>query len=115
MSTETVAKRLVALCNEGHGEKAVSELYGKDIVSIEASGTPEMPARIQGIAAVERVTGHRVPFVSAARRPGDPVALYASSARVREELGWVPQRVSLETIVTDAWRCHSNYPQGFRR
>ena len=76
----------------------------------------ERPSSVREVlAAVERVTGHRVPFTSAARRPGDPAALYASSARVREELGWVPQRVSLETIVADAWRWHSNHPQGFRR
>ncbi len=75
----------------------------------------EQPSSVREVlAAVERVTGHRVPFVSAARRPGDPVALYASSARIRAELGWVPQRVSLETIVADAWRWHSNHPQGFR-
>ena len=74
----------------------------------------EQPSSVREVlAAVERVTGHRVPFTSAARRPGDPAALYASSARVREELGWVPQRVSLETIVADAWRWHSNHPQGF--
>src|SRR5258705_12467205 len=53
MSTETVAKRLVELCNAGQGEKAVTELYAKDIVSIEANGSPEMPARMQGIKAVE--------------------------------------------------------------
>ncbi len=54
MSIETVATRLVALCNAGQSEKAMTELYGKDIVSIEGSGTPEMPARIEGIAAVEQ-------------------------------------------------------------
>jgi hypothetical protein len=54
MSTETVAKRLVALCNSGQGEQAVTELYAKDIVSIEASGSPEVPARVQGIEAVEQ-------------------------------------------------------------
>jgi UDP-glucose-4-epimerase GalE len=75
----------------------------------------ERPSSVREVlAAVERVTGHRVPFTSAPRRPGDPAALYASSARIREELGWVPQRVSLETIVADAWRWHSNHPQGFR-
>jgi len=76
----------------------------------------EQPSSVREVlAAVERVTGHRVPFTSAARRPGDPAALYASSARIREELGWEPQRVSLQTIVADAWRWHSNHPQGFRR
>src|SRR5262245_54394903 len=54
MTTETVAKRLVDLCNSGKGDQAVKELYSKDIVSIEASGTPEMPARMQGIDAVEK-------------------------------------------------------------
>ena len=76
----------------------------------------EQPSSVREVlAAVERVTGRRVPFTSAARRPGDPAALYASSARVREELGWVPQRVSVETIVADAWRWHSTHPQGFGR
>ena len=54
MSTETVAKRLVTLCNAGEAEKAMTELYANDIVSIEAGGTPEMPARIEGIAAVQQ-------------------------------------------------------------
>ena len=73
----------------------------------------EQPSSVREVlAAVERVTGHSVPIVSAARRPGDPASLYASSARIRAELGWVPQRVSLETIVADAWRWHSNHPRG---
>jgi hypothetical protein len=54
MTTQTVAKRLVQLCNAGDSEKAVDELYAKDIVSIEANGTPEMPARMQGIEAVRK-------------------------------------------------------------
>ncbi len=54
MSTETVARKLVELCNAGQSEQAMTELYSHDIVSIEASGTPEMPARMQGIAAVEQ-------------------------------------------------------------
>jgi hypothetical protein len=54
MTTEAVAKRLVELCQAGQGDKAVKELYAKDIVSIEANGTPEMPARMQGIAAIEQ-------------------------------------------------------------
>ena len=54
MSTETVAKRLVQLCNAGKSEEAMTELYANDIVSIEANGSPEMPARIQGMAAVQQ-------------------------------------------------------------
>lgn len=52
--------------------------------------------------AVRRVTGHPVPVVEEARRPGDPPALVASSERARNELGWSPER-DLETMVADAW------------
>ncbi len=54
MTTQTVAKRLVQLCNSGHSEQAVDELYAKDVVSIEGSGTPQMPARMHGIDAVRK-------------------------------------------------------------
>ena len=52
MTTQAIAKRLVQLCNSGKSEQAVDELYSADIVSIEAQGTPEAPARIHGIKAV---------------------------------------------------------------
>jgi UDP-glucose 4-epimerase len=55
------------------------------------------------VEAVRRVTGHPVPTSVAPRRPGDPAVLVASSARIREELGWRPQHPSLDEIVGDAW------------
>jgi hypothetical protein len=54
MTTQTIAKRLVALCNAGQPEQAVDELYAANIVSIEANGTDEMPARIQGLDAIRK-------------------------------------------------------------
>jgi UDP-glucose-4-epimerase GalE len=74
----------------------------------------ERPSSVrQVIDAVERVTGRRVNRVSAPRRDGDPAVLYAEATRIRTELGWVPQRADLETIVADAWRWHSTHPRGF--
>jgi UDP-glucose 4-epimerase len=65
----------------------------------------ERPTSVREIvAAVERVTGRRVNASLAPRRPGDPAVLYASAQRVREELGWVPARPDIDTIVGDAWR-----------
>ncbi len=52
MSALEIGTRLVALCNDGKGMEAVDELYDPDIVSIEGQGTDEMPARMEGIAAV---------------------------------------------------------------
>lgn len=75
----------------------------------------ERPSSVREVlAVVERATGRHVPRRSAPRRPGDPAVLYASAARIRGELGWVPQRPALETIVADAWRWHSTHPHGFR-
>jgi UDP-glucose-4-epimerase GalE len=74
----------------------------------------ERPSSVQDvIASVERVTGQAVPRRIAARRPGDPAVLFASAAKIREELGWAAQRPALDTIVADAWRWHSTHPRGF--
>ena len=74
----------------------------------------ERPSSVRDVlASVERVTGQPVACTSAARRPGDPCVLFASAARIRAELGWVPQRPQLDAIVGDAWRWHSTHPRGF--
>ena len=51
--TLVVAKKLVELCRQGKNMEAVDALYSPDIVSIEATGSPSMPARIEGLAAVK--------------------------------------------------------------
>jgi UDP-glucose-4-epimerase GalE len=74
----------------------------------------ERPSSVKEvIAAVERVTGRVVGRRSGPRRPGDPAALYASAGRIRHDLGWLPSRPDLDTIVADAWRWHSSHPTGF--
>ncbi|OII63601.1 UDP-glucose 4-epimerase GalE [Streptomyces sp. CC53] len=55
------------------------------------------------IETVREVTGHPVPAVAAARRPGDPAVLVASAATAHERLGWKPSRPDLAGIVADAW------------
>ena len=74
----------------------------------------ERPSSVREVIdAVERVTGHRVERRHGPRRPGDPAALYASSEKIRSELGWVPQYVGLDAIVRDAWNWHSRNPTGY--
>jgi UDP-glucose 4-epimerase len=55
------------------------------------------------IDTAERVTGRRIPVRIAARRPGDPAVLIASSERIQRELGWKPARQQLDLIVSSAW------------
>ena len=75
----------------------------------------ERPSSVREVlSVVERITGRAVSRRSAPRRPGDPAVLYASAARIRGQLGWVPRRAELETIVKDAWRWHSAHPRGFQ-
>jgi UDP-glucose-4-epimerase GalE len=66
------------------------------------------------IAAVERVTGRRVPWQPAPRRAGDPAVLFASSERIKHELGWRPRFEDLDTIVRTAWQWRAARPQGYR-
>jgi UDP-arabinose 4-epimerase len=58
------------------------------------------------IAAVEEVSGRRVPVVEGPRRPGDPAALVASPARAQQRLGWKPRLSDMGVIVETAWRWH---------
>ena len=74
----------------------------------------EHPSSVRDvIAAVERATGRPVARQVGPRRPGDPAVLFASAARARGDLGWMPGHASLDTIVGDAWAWHSRYPGGF--
>jgi UDP-glucose-4-epimerase GalE len=65
------------------------------------------------IAAVERVSGAPVPWTAAPRRAGDPAVLFASSARIRRDLGWHAALSSLDDIVQSAWRWRVAHPRGF--
>ena len=57
----------------------------------------------QVLAAVEKVTGKKVPHTIGPRREGDPPSLVADSRKLQSALGWHPERADLERIVADAW------------
>ena len=74
-----------------------------------------MPTSVREvIAAVEKITGLKVPVNYGPRREGDPPALYADSAKAQADLGWRPRFMTIESIVETAWRWHSRRPQGYR-
>lgn len=75
------------------------------------NGTPISVREV--IDAVERVSGHKVPVVMSARRPGDPARLVATSARAYADLGWRPRLSGLDDIVGTAWRWHADHPRGY--
>jgi UDP-glucose-4-epimerase GalE len=67
------------------------------------------------IDSVERVTKRKVPFTRGPRRPGDPGVLFASSDRIRQELGWAPRFEDIDVIVETAWRWRETHPHGYRQ
>ena len=72
------------------------------------------PTSVRAILeSVERVTRRKVPYTAAPRREGDPAVLFASSARIRRELGWSPQYEDLDVIVETAWRWRERRPHGY--
>jgi UDP-glucose 4-epimerase len=68
----------------------------------------------QVLDAARKVSGHPIPSVVGERRPGDAAILVADSSDIKEELGWLPQYDTLESVVETAWRWHAAHPQGFR-
>jgi len=55
------------------------------------------------ISACQRVTGLPIRSRDVDRRAGDPAVLIASSDKATAELGWRPERTSIDQIITDAW------------
>ena len=66
----------------------------------------------QVIEVVREVTGHPVPVEVAPRREGDPAELVASSALARAELGWTPEKPTLQDMVGDAWEFYRTHILG---
>jgi UDP-glucose 4-epimerase len=75
------------------------------------TGTPTSNRAV--IRAVEKVTGKKVKVQESPRRPGDPPALYADSAKARRDLGWKVKFPDIESIVATAWKWHAAHPNGY--
>lgn len=68
---------------------------------------------LEVVAAVERVTGKRVPVETGPRLQHEPAYLIASIDRAVQQLDWHPKRSDIETIVADAWRWQEKHPYGY--
>lgn len=68
---------------------------------------------LEVVESARRITGHAIPVEFAARRPGDPAVLVASSDKIRADLGWHPRYPAIDDIVSSAWRWHQRHPNGY--
>tara|TARA_R110000737_G_scaffold352278_1_gene397602 strand:- start:4565 stop:5548 length:984 start_codon:yes stop_codon:yes gene_type:complete len=60
------------------------------------------------IANSKTVTNRQVPFTEGPRRAGDCTKLVSGSTRAEAELGWIPTRSTMDTMIADAWRWHQS-------
>lgn len=60
------------------------------------------------VEKAKQITNRHVPVKDGLRRDGDAAKLVSASSRAIEELGWRPDRSTLEIMVSDAWRWHQN-------
>lgn len=62
---------------------------------------------LEMVTACEKVTGKKLNYTFADRRPGDPDLLIASSARAESLLGWKPQNSELENLIRTTWNVYN--------
>ncbi|HEV2093016.1 MAG TPA: UDP-glucose 4-epimerase GalE [Rubrobacter sp.] len=68
---------------------------------------------LQVIEAARGVTGVEIAAEEAPRRAGDPPELVASSDAIRADLGWKPEKPSIEAMISDAWAWMREHPRGY--
>ena len=92
----------------------VNDLAQAHILALEslAAGAPSNAFNVgtgsgnsvrEVLAAVEAVTGRKVPHTIGPRRAGDPPHLVANADKLRRTLGWKPEYADLRKTVATAW------------
>lgn len=58
------------------------------------------------VEAARRITGQPIPARVTGRRPGDPAALYASSKKALETLGWKAEVSDVQDLIESMWKVY---------
>ena len=67
------------------------------------------------IDCAKKITGRSIPVKITSRRAGDPPTLIASSAAIKQDLGWSPKFPELDLIIQSAWAWLKTHPTGYRQ
>lgn len=87
---------------EGH-VAALRALGKGEALQLYNLGTGHGTSVLELLAAFEKVTGAKVPYVAADRRSGDVAVMYAAVGKAERELGWRAKR-GLAEMCADSWR-----------
>lgn len=83
--------------------KYLEQARSKEISEVFNLGSGNGVSVLEAIHAFERVSGTKLNYESAARRPGDVIAVYANNDTAKKMLGW-QTKFSLEDIMNTAWK-----------
>jgi UDP-glucose 4-epimerase len=92
--------------------KALHKLQDNPGCMTHNLGTGTGYSVLEIVAAMELVSGRKIPYQLAPRREGDIDACFAAPDRARDELGWVANK-GLEEMCRDAWNWQVNNPEGY--
>ena len=76
-------------------------------------GTGNGTSVMQLIDLAEKIAKRKVPYTISARRPGDPVSVFADATLANKTLSWQAKK-DLQQIVESAYTWHSTHPNGYR-
>ena len=91
---------------------ALKYISDKTGLFIHNLGTGCANTVLEMIAAFEKASGVKIPYVIDPRRPGDVAECYADPAKAEKELGWKAQK-TLEDMCADTWNWQKNNPNGY--
>ncbi|MEW6535337.1 MAG: UDP-glucose 4-epimerase GalE [Candidatus Auribacterota bacterium] len=98
---DLAAAHILALEHKGSGFFNLGNMTGFSVMEV--------------IKIAEKITGRKIKFTMAPRRPGDPAQLVGSSEKIRKELGWNPRFTSLEQMIESAWKWKLKHPEGYKK
>lgn len=75
-------------------------------------GTGKGVSVLELVAAFERNTGAKVPYVIDERRPGDIATCFADATKARQLLHWEAEK-NLDDMCNDGWNFQKNNPKGY--
>ncbi|KAL3498794.1 hypothetical protein ACH5RR_041526 [Cinchona calisaya] len=99
---------------DGH-VAALQKLFKLDYKGCNAYnlGTGRGTSVLEMVAAFEKASGKDIPIKLCPRRPGDATAVYASTEKAEQELGW-KAKYDIDDMCRDQWKWVCQNPWGYQ-
>ena len=109
----TGVRDYIHVCDLAAGHVAAIEyMMGHKGENVFNLGTGTGYSVLDMVKAFERVTGQKIPYEIAPRRPGDLATVYSSPDKSAQLLGW-KAKYNLEDMCRDTWNWQSKNPMGY--